>query len=142
MNDVEGSVGIAGLGLGNLREDFSRAAAEFALMQQEHLAALADGNCGDVLSWQQRREEVFRALARQLERITGDGQADGDCVVLVKATVKKLLDAEKILDDCLAVRRARIKEQLAAMHKGKDALQGYSMNKGAGPKPRYLSSRT
>ena len=124
-----------------LYEDFLRAAEDFAAMQQEHQAALLAGNCKDVFFWVQSRERVFRSLARMLEMVSAGGPDNPECVARAKEIMEKLLADEDALQELILVRRLEVQEQLLAMRKGKEALQGYNINKGLVPRPRYLSNR-
>ena len=63
----------------SLSGDFLRAANDFAAMQQEHRAALLAGNCKDLFSWRQSREQAFRGLARILERVVACGEDTTGC---------------------------------------------------------------
>lgn len=125
----------------DLYEDFLRAAADFAAMQQEHQAALLAGNSKDVFSWVQSRERAFRGLARMLEMVIACGQDNTECAVRAKEIMEKLLADEDALQELILARRLEVQEQLLAMRKGKEALQGYNINKGLVPRPRYLSNR-
>lgn len=124
-----------------LDEDFFRAAADFAAMQQEHQAALLAGNSKDVFSWVQSRERAFRSLARMLEMVIASAQDNTEGVVHAKEIMEKLLADEDALQELILARRLEVQEQLLAMRKGKEALQGYNINKGLVPRPRYLSNR-
>lgn len=121
--------------------DFSQAAEDFSAMQQEHRDALAAGNCTDIFSWRQGREQAFRGLVRMLERVIAQGQDNPGGVVRVREIMEKLLAEEDALQELILARRLKVQEQLLAMRKGKEALQGYNMYKGLVPRPRYLSSR-
>lgn len=124
-----------------LYEDFLRAAEDFAAMQQEHQAALLAGNSKEVFSWLQSRERAFRGLARMLEMVIGCWQDNAECVVRAREIMGKLLADEDALQELILARRLEVQEQLLAMRKGKEALQGYNINKGLVPRPRYLSNR-
>ncbi|MFA7349076.1 MAG: hypothetical protein WCZ86_15095 [Desulfurivibrionaceae bacterium] len=124
-----------------LLEDFLRAADDFGAMQQEHRAALLAGECKDLLSWRQSREQSFRGLARMLERVVACGQDNHGCIVRVREIMAKLLADEDVLQQLVLGQQLKLKDQLQAMRKGKEALQGYNINKGLVPRPRYLSSR-
>lgn len=124
-----------------LDEDFLRAAADFAAMQQEHQAALLAGNSKDVFFWVQGRERAFRGLARMLEMVIACGQDNTEGVAHAKKIMEKLLADEDVLQELILARRLEVQEQLLAMRKGKEALQGYNINKGLVPRPRYLSNR-
>ncbi len=124
-----------------LCDDFSRAADDFAVMQQEHRAALFAGNCKDLFSWRQSREEAFRCLVRILDKVVACGQDNKGCAVRVREIMGKLLAEEEVLQGFVAAQRLKMQEQLLAMRKGKEVLQGYSMNKGQVPRPRYLNSK-
>ena len=125
----------------SLSEDFSRAAADFAAMQQEHQAALLAENGKDLFSWRQNREHAFRGLVRILDKLVAGGQDDKGFVFCAREIMEKLLAGEDALQELILAHQLKIQEQLLAMRKGKEALQGYSMNKGQVPRPRYLSSR-
>ena len=125
----------------SLSEDFFRAADDFSAMQQEHQAALLAGNYKDLFSWPQRREQLFRSLARILERMVACGQENRDCAVKAHEIMGKLLAEEGVLQERILAQQLKVQEQLLAMRKGKEALQGYNINKGLVPRPRYLSSR-
>ena len=125
----------------SLSGDFLRAANDFAAMQQEHRAALLAGNCKDLFSWRQSREQVFMSLARILERVVACGQENRECAVRAYEIMGKLLAEEDVLQKQIMARQMKVQEKLLAMRKGKEALQGYNINKGLVPRPRYLSSR-
>jgi hypothetical protein len=125
----------------SLYEDFLRAAEGFTAMQQEHQAALLAGNYKDIFSWVQSREQVFRSLARMLEMVVACAQDNAECAVRAKEIMEKLLAAEDALQELILSRRLEVQEQLLAMRKGKEALQGYNINKGLVPRPKYLSNR-
>ena len=125
-----------------LSEDFSRAADDFAAMQQEHRAALVAGNLKDLFSWGYGRERAFRRLAVILERVVACGQENKGCVASAREKMGKLLAEEEVLRELILARQLKMQEQLLAMRKGKEALQGYNMNKRLVPQPKYLSSRT
>lgn len=135
-NKVMGDAPVHGL-----LEEFLRAADDFGAMQQEHRDALLAGECKDLLSWRQGREQAFRGLARMLEMVVARGQDDHGCVVRVREIMAKLLAEEDVLHELILAQQLKLKEQLQAMRKGKEALQGYNINKGLVPRPRYLSSR-
>ncbi len=135
-NEVMGDAPVHGL-----LEEFLRAADDFGAMQQEHRDALLAGECKDLLSWRQGREQAFRGLARMLEMVVTWGQDDHGCVVRVREIMAKLLAEEDVLRKLILAHQLKLKEQLQAMRKGKEALQGYNINKGLVPRPRYLSSR-
>lgn len=134
--EIRGDVSPAGM-----LEGFSQAAEDFSAMQRDHRDALAAGNCTDVLSWRQSREQAFRGLVRMLERVVDCGQDNPGGVARVREIMEKLLAEEDALQELILARRLKVQEQLLAMRKGKEALQGYNMNKGLVPRPRYLSSR-
>lgn len=133
---ILGDVSLAGM-----VEDFSQAVEDFSAMQQEHRDALAAGNCKDIFSWRQSREQAFRGVVRMLERVVASGRDNQGCVVRVHEIMGKLLAEEDALQELILARRLKAQEQLLAMRKGKEALQGYNINKGLVPRPRYLSSR-
>ncbi len=110
-------------------------------MQQEHRTALACGACKDIFSWRERREHAFRGLVRIVEKmVAGDGRNIRHGV-RARDIMEKLLAEEDLLQELVMARQLEVQEQLLAMRKGKEALQGYNMNKGLVPRPRYLSSR-
>ena len=124
-----------------LYADFLRAAEDFATMQQEHKTALLVGNYKDIFPWVQSRERVFRNLARSLEVLTACDQDNAESAVRAKEIMRKLLADEDTLQALMLTRRLEVQEQLLAMRKGKEALQGYNINKGLVPRPKYLSNR-
>ena len=124
-----------------LSEDFLRAAGDFSAMQQEHQAALVAGNCKDLFSWRQGREQAFRGLARILEQVVACGQENTGCTVRAQEVMGKLLAEEDVLHHLIMAQQLKVQEQLHAMRKGKEALHGYNINKGLVPRPRYLSNR-
>jgi len=125
----------------SLYEDFLRTAENFSIMQQEHQAALLAGNYKDIFSWVQSRERVSASLARILEMVVACGQNNAECAVRAKEIMEKLLADEDALQELILARQLEVQEQLLAMRKGKEALQGYNINKGLIPRPRYLSNR-
>ena len=125
----------------SLAEDFLLAADDFAVMQQEHRAALLAGNSKEIFSWRQGREQAFRNLARILERVVAGGKDDKGCVVRAREIMRKLLVEEEVLQELVMVCQVQVQEQLLGIRKGKEVLHGYNINKGLVPRPRYLSSR-
>lgn len=125
----------------SLPEEFLQAADDFAAMQQAHRAALLAGKGKDFLFWRQCREQAFRDLARILERVVACGQDDKDCIVSAHKIIKKLLAEEDVLQELIVARQLKVQEQLLSMRKGKEALQGYNINQGLVPRPKYFSSR-
>lgn len=124
-----------------LFEDFFRAAEDFSAMQQAHQAALLAGNCKEHFPWRQSREEAFRGLVRMLDRVVACGENNKEGVIRVQEIMVKLLAEEEVLQKLILARQLEIQGQLPAMRKGKEALQGYNINKGLVPRPRYLSNR-
>ncbi|MFA6498089.1 MAG: hypothetical protein WC256_11455 [Desulfurivibrionaceae bacterium] len=125
----------------SLFEDFLQAADAFSVMQQEHQAALISGNCKDVFSWRQGREQAFRSLVRMLEQVVACGKDNKEYAVCAQEIMGQLLAGEDALQELIIARQLKVQEQLLAMRKGKEALQGYNINKGLVPRPRYLSNR-
>ena len=76
-----------------------------------------------------------------LEMVSAGGPDNPECVARAKEIMEKLLADEDALQELILVRRLEVQEQLLAMRKGKEALQGYNINKGLVPRPRYLSNR-
>ncbi|MFA7383742.1 MAG: hypothetical protein WC001_09845 [Desulfurivibrionaceae bacterium] len=124
-----------------LFEDFARAADDFFAMQQAHQAAFLAGNSKEHFSWRQSREQAFRGLARMLDRVVACGEDNKESVIRVQEIMVKLLAEEDMLQKLVLARQLEIQGQLPAMRKGKEALQGYNINKGLVPRPRYLSNR-
>ncbi|MCX5876785.1 MAG: hypothetical protein NT087_10935 [Deltaproteobacteria bacterium] len=125
----------------SLSEDFIRAADDFAAMQQEHQAALLAENCNDLLPWQQSREMAFKSLAQTLERVVACGEDNKECIVRAQKIMEELLAKEDVLQKLIMARQLEVQEQLLAMRKGKEVLQGYNINKGLVPRPSYLSNK-
>ncbi|HCC54798.1 MAG TPA: hypothetical protein DEQ20_07740 [Desulfobulbaceae bacterium] len=120
---------------------FFQAADDFAAMQQEHQAALLAGSFKELFRWQQNREKAFRSLAHVLERVVVCGDVDQETLARVRASVAELLTEEDVLQKLIVARQLKVQGQLPAMRKGKEALQGYNINKGQVTRPRYLSNR-
>ena len=126
----------------DLSGDFLQAAEDFAIMQQAHRQALLAGEWRDIFAWAKNREHVFRRLAGILEKIVGSRQENQENVVRhAHETMKKLLADEEVLRELVVVQQLKMQEQLLTMRKGKEALQGYNINKGLVPRPKYLSNR-
>jgi len=125
----------------SLPEEFLRAVDNFAAMQLEHRVALAAGNSRDIFYWQQTREMAFRNLVRKLERVVTCAQENEACALHAQEILGKLLAEEDLLQELVLDRQLKVQEQLLLMRKGKEALQGYNINKGLIPRPRYLSNR-
>lgn len=125
----------------SLPEEFLRAAENFTAMQLEHRSALVAGNSKDIFYWQQAREVAFRNLARKLERVVSFAQENEACALHAQEILGKLLAEEDLLQELALDRQLKVQEQLLVMRKGKEALQGYNINKGLVPQPRYLSNR-
>lgn len=125
----------------SLPEEFLRAVDDFAAMQMEHRVALVAGNSRDIFYWQQTRERAFRNLVRKLENVVTCAQENDTCALHAQEILGKLLAEEDLLQELVLDRQLKVQEQLLLMRKGKEALQGYNINKGLIPRPRYLSNR-
>ena len=125
----------------NLFEDFFQVADDFAAMQRKHQAALVEGNCKDLFSWRQGREQAFRGLVRSLEQVVACGQDNKEGFIRAHEVMGKLLADEDVMHELFMAHQLKVQEQLLAMRKGKEVLQGYNINKGLVPRPRYLSNR-
>ncbi|MGV1099866.1 hypothetical protein ACUUL3_10725 [Thiovibrio sp. JS02] len=124
------------------REDVLTAVAAFARMQAEHLAALAEGNCKNCLAWQSEREERFMALALALESVHGgDFPVEKVFLAELREMIQELLRRENALRRSVEAKKNDLRAQLDAMRRGRGALQGYSINRGLVPRPKYLSNR-
>jgi|SRR3989339_79704 len=139
--NISTSTGVIDSFVQTLFADFLRAADYFAAMQQEHKAELLAGRCKEHFPWQQHREKAFRGLARMLDRVVACAEDNKEDILRVQEIMVKLLAQEDVLQKLILARQLKIQGQLPAMRKGKEALQGYNINKGLVPRPRYLSNR-
>lgn len=135
------SKGMEELSVNSLSEEFLRAADDFGAMQQRHREELLAGNWKNLFSWRQAREQAARRLGGILEKVVACGQENMDGAVRAREIMEKLLSEEDVLQKLIMARQLKVQEQLLAMRKGKEALQGYNINQGLVPRPRYLSNK-
>lgn len=133
--------GVGKLPVHSLFDEFFRVADDFDAMQQKHRGELLAGNWKNLFSWRQNREQAVRRLGGILEKVVACGQDNADGVVRAREIMRKLLVEEDVLRELILDRQLKMQEQLLAMRKGKVALQGYNINQGQVPRPRYLSNK-
>ncbi len=123
--------------------EIAAALEEFAEVQREHAQLLAGNRLKSLPSWYDRRQQVFMRLKRCFEGVDlGPGSGEREVAGQILEKIKEILLGEQSLKTLAGQQRTVIEEKLRTMRKGKKVLQGYSLSPGAGPKPKYLSSRT
>jgi hypothetical protein len=116
--------------------------AEFASVQQDHAACLAENRLKNLMSWRQQREQAFRRLRQVLDRVADLDDCDEAVRQRLLNEMGKILENEKQLAELAGAQRDRLQGSLRVMRKGKQALKGYSVYQGGSPRPRYLSNNS
>lgn len=126
----------------NIHEELAGALMEFAAMQRHHASLLADGRLKTLPEWTRSRERAFLRLQQCLVRFDPamlDGQSE--CAAQLRAIMEVIIKDERSLKLQVQSQQGQIREKLQILRRGKTVLKGYSLNHGAGPKPKYLSSK-
>ncbi|MCJ7602174.1 MAG: flagellar protein FliT [Desulfobulbaceae bacterium] len=116
--------------------------AEFASVQKDHAACLAENRLKNLMSWRQQREQAFRRLTQVLDRVADLAAGDEAVRQRLLNEMGKILENEKQLAELAGAQRDRLQGSLRVMRKGKQALKGYSVYQGGSPRPRYLSNNS
>lgn len=116
--------------------------AEFASIQKDHAACLAENRLKNLMRWRQQREQAFRRLRQVLDQVAGLAGYDEAVRQRLLNDLGKILENEKQLAGLAGVQRDRLQGSLCVMRKGKQALKGYSVYQGGGPGPKYLSNKS
>ncbi|MDZ7642218.1 MAG: hypothetical protein U5J62_09375 [Desulfurivibrio sp.] len=118
-----------------------RAMDDYEAMQEEHLTALRAGRVGNVVQWQAERERAFQQLRYQLDAFGDLGAlTDGDFAAFLSERLGGLLATENRLQKEVREGKRRLREQQAALRKGKNAMRRITPRADAGPRPRFISS--
>ncbi|MEW6518335.1 MAG: hypothetical protein AB1461_02870 [Thermodesulfobacteriota bacterium] len=126
----------------DMQEKLAAALREFAAMQRKHADLLAEGRLKSLPEWVEQREHVFLHLRQCIARFAGtilDEKSAG--AVQLRKIMEEIVDNERSLKMQVQDRLGEIREKLQILRRGKGMLKGYSLNHGAGPKPKYLSSK-
>ncbi|MEW6291456.1 MAG: hypothetical protein AB1545_16590 [Thermodesulfobacteriota bacterium] len=126
----------------NIHEELAVALAEFAAMQRHHGSLLAEGRLKTLPEWARSREQAFLRLQQCLARFDPtmlDGQSE--CAVQLRELMEVIIKDERSLKMQVQSQQGKIREKLQTLRRGKAVLKGYSLHHGAGPKPKYLSSK-
>ncbi|MBU4263862.1 MAG: flagellar protein FliT [Proteobacteria bacterium] len=115
--------------------------AEFASIQKDHAACLAENRLKNLMNWRQQREQAFRRLRQVLEQVAGLAGCDEADRQRLLNDLGKILENEKQLAGLAGAQRDRLQGSLRVMRKGKQALKGYSVYQGGSPRPKYLSNK-
>ena len=116
---------------------------EFSSIQQDHVVLLTQEKMKTLPGWIEKRQQAFLRLTQCLERFDPTSvSGDTKFAVRIRREMDKILQGERFLASLVGKQREVIQEKLRAMRKGKTALKGYCSTPAAGPKPKYLSSRT
>lgn len=126
----------------NIHDELAAALREFAAMQREHASLVAEGRLQTLAEWTGRRERAFMRLQQCLE-LFDPASLDGksETAAQLMKIMEEIRDDERVLIMQVQNQRGKIKEKLRTLRRGKTVLKGYSINHGAGPKPKYLSSK-
>lgn len=115
---------------------------EFAALQRQHAALLAEGRLGNVQEWTEKRQRAFSRLQQRLEHfdptlLDGAGRA----AARVQTLMREILHDEETLRSQVDGRLAALRRELNGLRRGKTVLKGYRLEQGAGPPPKYLSNK-
>lgn len=123
------------------QSELIRALAGFSSLLREHALLLEQDRLKSLPRWSEKRKVAFLHLRRCLDAFDATViNRDSEEARLIRREMQNVVDAEQILNTALRARRERIREKLHALRRGKSAIKGYSLNRGKGPKPKYLSS--
>lgn len=113
----------------------------YALMQEEHFAALRSDRLRDIGRWQGERERAFVGLSRAMESL-GDLNRLGDQELAgrLRERIGSLLATENRLRKELRDRREGVRGQLVALRKGRSAVKRLGVQPESAPQPRFVSS--
>ncbi|MFZ5758412.1 MAG: hypothetical protein ACOY32_02125 [Thermodesulfobacteriota bacterium] len=115
---------------------------EFAALQRQHAALLAEGRLGNLQEWTEKRQRAFCRLQQRLEHfdptmLDGEGRAAAQ----VQTLMREILNDEETLRIQVDTKLAELRRELSGLRRGKTVLKGYRLEQGAGPPPKYLSSK-
>jgi len=128
--------------MNNIHEELGAALSEFAAMQRQHAALLAEGRLQTLPEWARSRERAFLRLQQCLERFDPavlDGKSEWAAQLM--EIMEVILNDERALKIQVKSQRGEIREKLQTLRRGKAVVKGYNLNHGAGPRPKYLSSK-
>ena len=126
-----------------LRQPLLKALEGFAAVQQEQFQKLAAGKLKDIMSWRQRRQQIFDRLKKYLDEVMTSNRIrdDQDFLGLVQQRMQAILEAECALNEAANQQKARLTGELGTIRKGKKAIQRYRIH-GPVTRPKFLSNRT
>ncbi|MFZ6028199.1 MAG: hypothetical protein ACOYYS_10840 [Chloroflexota bacterium] len=125
-----------------MQEKLAAALREFAAMQRQHAALLAEGSLKSLPEWGARRERAFLHLQQCVARFDGavlDEKSAG--AVQLREIMEEIVNNEGSLKMQVQNQLGELRGKLQILRRGKGMLKGYCLNHGAGPKPKYLSSK-
>lgn len=128
--------------INNIHEELAAALRGFAAMQRNHASLLAEGRLKTLPEWTRSRDRAFLRLQQCLERFDPavlDGKSE--CAAQVMEIMEVILNDERALKIQVQSQRGKIREKLQTLRRGKAVVKGYNLNHGAGPRPKYLSSK-
>ena len=123
-------------------EELAAACREFAEMQHQHAALLAEGCLKNLPEWNSRRERAFLRLQQCFSRFDAarlDGRSEG--AVQLRQMMEAIINDERSLKLQVQSQLAEMREKLHILRRGKGVLKGYSLNHGPAQKPRFLSNK-
>lgn len=127
----------------SLQDALLAAMADFDSMQKRHREALAANSLNGLPGWCEKKQRVFLRLKQCLDQLEPAMLTDDTKFAAeFQQKMKDILHGEKNLAILAGRCSDKVKSSLRALRKGKTALRGYSVCPGAGPGPRYLSSKT
>lgn len=123
------------------KRELWRAMEHYEALQEEHLAALRRGRVDNVVQWQAERERAFNQLRCNLDAFGDLGAlADLGFADRLSERLGELLATENRLYKEVREGKRRLREQQAALRKGKNAMRRINPQSEAGPRPRFVSS--
>ncbi|MFH1216583.1 MAG: hypothetical protein V1706_08785 [Pseudomonadota bacterium] len=126
----------------NIHDELASALSEFAAMQQHHAALLAEGRLKTLPEWTVKRDRVFQRLQQCFEHFDPDMLDEkSESAMKLGKIMEKILNDERLLIMQVQNRKEKIREKMRTLRRGKTVLRGYGLKHGAGPKPKYLSSK-
>ena len=121
--------------------DLWLAIERYAALQEEHLSALRRGRMQGVMEWRVERERAFNALRGGLDALGDlDALADRKLAERLGERIGVLLATENLLHKAVRDGRQSIREQQAALRKGRNAVRRLSSRPETGVSPRFVSS--
>jgi len=117
---------------------------DFARVQDEQRQSGVGQGLPKLMEWRGKRARAFGCLKQSLDSILENCPIgyDDDFMGVLRQRIQTLLEGEQALARDARNVRSMLATKLGELRNGKKALQGYSVNHGAGPQPRFLSSRT